>query len=212
MWSSVGSLGNDSSGYSIQLRRFDTEGLPMGSETQVNTYTPADQREPAVGVLSDGSFVVAWRDYDLVGEVFGIRGRRFDSQAMAIGAEFQINTYTTGSQTRPAIAVAEGDEFVVTWQSSANYSWRIGGRAHAGDGSPIGEEFRVDTLETGIYLSASGVSFDGDSDFVVVWSGFGSEGTDTAATSVQARRFKLPAIFDDGFESGDLSPWSSNQP
>ncbi len=52
---------------------------------------------------------------------------------------------------------------------------------------------------------------DGDGDFVVVWSSFGSSGSDSAGESIQGQRFAVP-LFTDGFESGDTSAWSNTVP
>lgn len=59
-WGSGGSAGNDSSGYSVQGRRFDTGGTPLGGDFQVNSYTSSDQLFPSLAVAAKGDFVVAW--------------------------------------------------------------------------------------------------------------------------------------------------------
>ncbi len=43
VWDSVGSSGTDTSDRSIQAQRFQANGLPLGSEFQVNTYTTSRQ-------------------------------------------------------------------------------------------------------------------------------------------------------------------------
>ena len=57
VWESSNSAG-DSGSESIQGQRYDTAGLPIGGQFQVNSYTPGDQIEPAMAAWSDGRFAV----------------------------------------------------------------------------------------------------------------------------------------------------------
>ncbi len=108
---------------------------PVGVEFQVNTYTTNGQYSPAVAADAEGDFVVVWRSYVQDGSSFGVFGQRYTSAGVALGGEFQVNTYTTNFQSSPAVAAdAEGD-FVVVWQSyvqgaSVNCP-RFGGRLMA---------------------------------------------------------------------------------
>jgi hypothetical protein len=47
----------------------------------------------------------------------GIFGQRFDSAGTKPDGEFQVNTYTTNYQNRPAVAAAGNGTFVVVWSS-----------------------------------------------------------------------------------------------
>ena len=46
----------------------------------------------------------------------GMFGQRFAASGAPRGSEFQINTYTTGHQHVPAVAVGSRGDFVVVWQ------------------------------------------------------------------------------------------------
>jgi len=46
---------------------------------------------------------------------------------------------------------------------------------------------------------------------VMTWSSETSPGSDTSASSILARRFRVP-FFMDGFETGDTSRWSATVP
>jgi hypothetical protein len=58
---------------------FDSNGVAVDKEFQVNTYTPYDQLFPAVGVNDAGDFVVVWSSYYQDGDYTGIYGQRFFS-------------------------------------------------------------------------------------------------------------------------------------
>src|SRR5262245_47200279 len=47
-------------GFDIFARRFSSTGTALGSEFQVNTYTPAFQSYPSVSAEAGGDFVVVW--------------------------------------------------------------------------------------------------------------------------------------------------------
>ena len=42
---------------------------------------------------------------------------RLFAQAPPFGGEFQVNTYTTGDQDFPVVAVAPDGQFIIAWQS-----------------------------------------------------------------------------------------------
>jgi hypothetical protein len=108
-----------------------------------------------------------------------------------VGGEFQVNTYTTGSQNRSFVATDADGDFVVVWNSE-NIVHSVRGQRFASNGSMEGAEFQVNTATTGAQKYPS-VAADADGDFVVVWPSFFSFGTDTSYSSVQAQRYRAPA-------------------
>jgi len=196
VWYSYGSADTDSDEGSIQGQRFTSDGSAVGGEFQINTYTSNDQFGAVAAVGATGDFVVVW---DSVGSggtdssENSIQGQRYTSDGSAVGGEFQVNTYTTSYQSRPAVAVDAAGDFVVVW---ASYNWggadsskfSVLGQRYTSDGSVVGGEFQVNTYTTSdqqwpaVAVSATG-------DFVVVWESYGSAGTDTSAFSVQGQRF-----------------------
>ncbi len=110
-----------------------------------------------------------------------------------VGEEFQVNTYTTGSQAHSAVAVDAGADFVVVWTSygssgSDSSGGSIQGQRYDSTGAAIAGEFQVNTYTTSRQLRpavAAGV----DGDFVVVWTSYGSSGSDSQDSSVQGQRY-----------------------
>jgi hypothetical protein len=120
VWHSIGgSAGSDSSLSSIQGRRFDSSGAPLGGEFQVNTYTTGNQVFPSVAYEPGGNFVVAWESDGGPGTDSNksIQARIYDAAGAPLGSQFQVNTYTTGGQYQPAVAARGDGRFVVAWQS-----------------------------------------------------------------------------------------------
>ncbi|MFC1849893.1 hypothetical protein ACFL27_06760 [candidate division CSSED10-310 bacterium] len=115
------------------------------ADFQVNTYTTDYQSSPALGVDSNGNFVVVWTSN---GSNYGdlsdssIQGQRFTSNGSFINSQFQVNTYTTGSQSGCDVGIDNEGDFVVVWHDlNGNYS--IQAQRFASDGSYSGSQFQV---------------------------------------------------------------------
>ena len=116
----------------------------IGSEFQVNTYNVSDQSTPVIAPLPDGGFVVVWYSWAQDGDHRGIFAQKFDTNNVAVGVEFQVNTYTTSSQTTPSIASLSNGGFVIVWQSIQDGdSWGVYAQRYATDGTALGTEFLV---------------------------------------------------------------------
>ncbi len=88
---------------------------PIGGEFQVNTYTPQNQDDPAMAMDADGDFVVTWSSGGQDGSGLGVYAQRYDATGAAVGGELKVNTYTSLSQSSPAVAMDNDGDFVVTW-------------------------------------------------------------------------------------------------
>ena len=173
-----GSSGQDGSGSGVFGQRFDETGTPLSSEFQVNTHTPYDQGAPSVASDPNGDFVVVWSSYAQDGSGTGLFGRRFDSAGTPSGAEFSVNTYTTGNQSSPAVALDAAGNFVVVWTSVGQDGSGTGifGQRFDSTGTPAGAEFQVNTHTTS-YQENPSVASDADGKIVVVWDSYGQDGS-----------------------------------
>jgi hypothetical protein len=196
-WASRHQL-SGSSDYDVFARRFGADGTPLSGEFQVNAYTTNVQRAPKVAMDADGDFVIVWHSNGQDGSNNGVYGQRYNATGTAQGTEFRINSYTTGSQVDPSIAMDAVGNFVVTWTSSgtsqagANSGSDVYGQRYAADGSTVGSEFLVNSY-TVREQTKSAVAMDADGDFVVTWVAtdqlvFGS------ADDIYARRFSAGGV------------------
>jgi len=93
-----------------------------------------------------------------------------------LGPEFRVNTYTTNSQSLPAVASDSSGNFVVVWQSDQDGGFDVFGQRYASTGVRLGPEFRVNTYTTStqrLPAVASGAS----GNFVVVWQSLYQDGS-----------------------------------
>lgn len=100
-------------------------GVPVAAraqpvEFQSNTYTTSHQfMGGGRGVAADASenFVVVWTSDGQDGSDLGVFGQRYDSDGVALGSEFQVNSFTTSFQDFPSVAAVGANRFVVAWSS-----------------------------------------------------------------------------------------------
>jgi hypothetical protein len=197
--------GQDGSSYGIFGRRFSASGAAQGGEFQVNTFTTIGQGFPSVAADASGDFVVVWSGQGAGGEA-GVFAQRFNASGGAQGSEFRVNSYTTGGQLTAAVASDADGNFVVVWRSLGQDGsvYGIFGQRFDASGLPRGVEFQVNSY-TSSNQTAPAVASGADGDFVVVWHGVNEDGS---LYGVFGQRYG-DMIFEDGFESGDLSRWSS---
>jgi hypothetical protein len=173
----------DGSGYvpgrGVFGQRFDSSGAPVGPEFQVETYTTGFQGSPSVAADASGDFVVVWTSDAPPGPELGVFGQRYSSAGVPLGAEFQVNTYTTGALGSPAAVTSDGaGNFVVVWGHAHqdDLSFGVFGQRYASSGDPVGAEFRVNTYTTRGQL-APAVATIGGGTFVVAWESYGQDGS-----------------------------------
>lgn len=95
------------------------------------------------------------------------------AQASPNGPQLQVNTYTTGSQGSPAVAIDGAGAALVVWQSMGSFEtdnsgYSVQARLFDALGRPLGVEFQVNAYTTGTQWSPAVAGFDGGG-FVVAW-------------------------------------------
>jgi len=173
-WTSVGQDG-DSNG--IYAQRYQSDGTTLGAEFRVNTYTTSSQVRSSIAMDADGDFVITWTSSGQDGNSEGVFGQRYNAAGVALGAEFQVNSYTTGSQAYSAVAMDADGNFVVTWRDSTQDGSGLGiyARRFNAEGVAQGTEFRVNSYTTSSQIEPL-IAMDADGDFVISWRGYGTAG------------------------------------
>jgi hypothetical protein len=160
----------------VFARRYNAAGVAQGPEFRVNSFITGSQGVPSVAMDADGDFVVAWESYSYGGQDgsdHGVYAQRFDAAGAAQGPEFRVNTFTTGSQFRPSVAMDTDGDFVVAWESGGDQDgegWGVFAQRYNAEGVVQGPEVQVNASTTGQQRFAS-VAMDADGDFVVAWQG-----------------------------------------
>ena len=171
VWQSQAASSNDPSqdgtGAGVFGRRFDSTGLPLGSEFLVNSYTTGYQTYPVVSAGPSGDFVVVWADSGDRNCFLCVDARRFTSTGAAAGPAVRVEPDTDGlAEGRPeSVAVGADGGFVIVW-ARAGYS--VFARRFDSAGTPDGTEFQVTHLQD-IYQYHPVVAARPGGAFVVAW-------------------------------------------
>jgi hypothetical protein len=173
--------GQDGDTYGVFAQRYDANGVKRGGEFQVNSYTTGGQgsafyfayQNHSVSSAPNGNFVVVWGSYynnqDGDGGLGSVQGQRYDGNGVRVGGEFRVNTYTTGYQWGPSVAVRDDNSFVVVWSTLDGSGYGIGGQRFDSGGNKVGAEFRVNTATAGDQLAPL-VKMRANGDFTAVWT------------------------------------------
>jgi hypothetical protein len=171
------SFPQDGSSYGIFAQRFGSSGVPLGGEFRVNSYTTGVQSYPVIASDPAGNFVVVWNSLNQDGNSSGVFAQRFANTGTPLGGEFRANTYTTGGQFSPSVAIDSAGALAIAWESAQDdeISGGIFSQRFASTGAPLGVEFRVNTYTTNQQFDPA-VSSDSSGNFVIAWSSNGADG------------------------------------
>ncbi len=167
--------------YNIRAQRYDSNGDPVDSEFQVNTYTSNSQFYPAVSINQFGDFGIVWASSNgQDGDDLGIFGQGFSRDGEFLGPEFQLNSTTNGIQFVPELGMDDNGDFTVVWRhyNSLYYSYEIRGKQYTVQSDPTSktEDFQVNEYTSNRQQNPS-VATDDFGNTVVVWQSYGQDGS-----------------------------------
>jgi len=170
------SFNQDGSFYGIFAQRFDRDGTPIGNEFQVNNYTNKDQEWVTVAVASTslGNFVITWDSDGQDGSGYGIFAQLYNYSGDPLGYEFQVNTYTEDDQLSPSASMDSEGNFIITWWGKGiEDKFGIFAKRFDKNGTPIGNEFYVNTSITYGNQFYPYVAMSNTGSFIITWWGTG---------------------------------------
>ncbi len=172
------STGQDFGGVGIYAQRFDATATPAGSEFLVNAAGSSNEDAPDVSMDESGNYTIVW-ETPSDGDSTGIYGQRYDNTGLALGGGFLINSYTTGVQEDPAVAVSPVGGFVVAWESynQDGDNWGVFARRYNDAGGPAVPEFRANTTYIDIQ-SEPAIAMNSNGQYAVAWASVDQDGAD----------------------------------
>ncbi len=145
-WQSNNQLAFDGT-YNIYAKKYSNAGVSLTTnEFLVNTVTSKQARNASVAMADNGSFVVAWFSNNVAGanSLKDVHAQRYNASAAKQGAQFLVNTFTTGNQTVPSVAMNGAGNVVISWASNEQ------------DGSGYGtyaQRYFIASTTTGVFSS-----------------------------------------------------------
>lgn len=137
------------SSYSIEVARFDANGIRQGSEIVLLTGPKSlGISSGKIAVLQDDTFAVTWYQ-EHESSARDVYVRRFSRDGDPLSEAIRVNTFLDYDQMVPDIAPTANGGFVVVWESrfyvsetsSQDGSWDgVVLRAFDGEGIPISDE------------------------------------------------------------------------
>jgi hypothetical protein len=173
----------------IFARRFNSGGISQTDPFRVDLVNQSTEQSVAVGMSSEGEFVISWVAAD--GVFGGVFARRFDATGIPQAVEFLVNTETYGSQNLHRAAVDGDGDFVIAWTSTPQdgYSRGVFARRFDATGAAQAVEFQVNSSTLAEELVPA-VATAAGGDFVITWIRF------DGASDVFAQRYKVNKVFD----------------
>jgi hypothetical protein len=185
------------------------------TDVLVSRFTNYFQINPAIATLNNSNVVVVWASYDqaATNSMQDVYAKIFSPNGNTVSNEFLVNQFINYNQRTPTVAALSGGGFVVAWvteqeqtaapnlgtNSSVYYSATnivtpsvdIYARLYQSSGTPVGNEFPIDTNV--LTCANPDVAAASDGSFLVAWSG-----RDSAAVAngwdVYARTFSSAGV------------------
>lgn len=207
--------------------------ITAGPEFRVNNVISNAQQTFAesnrtAAMNAEGRSVIVWSSFgqDQQG-TWAVIAQVYNANGGTVGGSNIVNQTFAGDQRYPTVAMADDGSYVVTWTSNQPDAtgFDIYARRYNASGTPLSQEFRVNTTTTGDQRY-SRISMAGDGSFVITWT----DGADGAGdvyfqrynasgvaqgsevrinqTTNGDQSFSTVAVNDDG---SFVVTWSSNQ-
>ncbi|WP_249116645.1 hypothetical protein [Ciceribacter sp. L1K23] len=179
-WMSENDVASD-----IYMQRFGADGAAIGGEVQVTSSPTVYEEDPDVTALSDGGWVVAWKQYADQTSPPNAYQQRFDADGVAVGGAVRTGTSTGASELSVSLAALSDGGWVATWFGYDGNDEFICQQRFAADGSASGAETRLGVTASS-EVSFPRVAALSDGGWVVAWT---FENEDTGHYDICQLRF-----------------------
>ncbi|MCF6292798.1 MAG: choice-of-anchor D domain-containing protein, partial [Robiginitomaculum sp.] len=181
---------------SLSAQRYNANGVAQGIEFLVSTNAISVLGfpiRPSIAKLSNGGFVITWSDNSVINS--DVHAQRYDANGVAQGAEFMVNSTTTGGRRVPSITGLGNGGFVISWEGNSS---DIRAQRYDANGLAQGAEFLVNTTTTSPQVRPN-IAGLGNGGFVITWVDNNSQtGNDTSNSAIRAQRYDANGVAQGG--------------
>ena len=155
----------------IYAQIYLSDGTTLGDNFKVcDIYESSSQYNPSVAVDPNLNFVIAWLDKRNGGQ-WDVYAQRFSSDGTALGNNFRVNDdIGAADQEHPTVSIDSSGNFVIAWADERNGDWDIYAQRFSHDGTPLGNNFKInDDITSAVqYWPVNSCHKNGD--FIISWS------------------------------------------
>ncbi len=154
----------------IYAQQYLSDGAPFGGNFKVNDDVGNSyQQFPDISVDTNGNFIIVWED-NRNGD-YDIYAQRYLSDGTPIGNNFKVeDTAFSEKQYKASISINDNGDFNISWMDKRNGNYDIYAQRYLNDGTPIGNNFQVNTDTGNTYQFSPCISTWRNSDFIITWS------------------------------------------
>jgi len=180
----------------IYAQRFSSDGTAVGNNFKVNDDTGDNYAlMPSVAANSDGSFVITWSDFRS-GGCYEIYAQRFSGDGSPLGSNFKVSYLSACMNYGPVVVCKQNGDFIICWgdadeggMNNAHFQHLqnnqgsehdftaenllgepdIWAQQYLSDGTPIGENFKVNDDGGFTYQQNPDIAVDADGNFIITW-------------------------------------------
>jgi len=173
----------------IYAQRFTNDGTALGTNFKVNDDTLFNYpMNPSVDISFDGSFVIAWADYRQ--ENSEIYVQRYTADGTPIGSNFKVSYLSAAMNYGSVVVYKPNGDFIICWGDAGEggmdnvlfkdmeYNLNseklygepdIWAQQYLSDGTPIGENFKVNDNVGFTYQQNPDITVDAGGNFIITW-------------------------------------------
>jgi len=174
----------------IYAQRYSSDGAPLGNNFKVNDNTGDNYTSmPSVAANSDGSFVITWSDFRS-GSCYEIYAQLFSGDCIPLGSNFQVSYLSACMNFGAVVVCKQNGDFIISWGDADEggkdnvlfqneehdfYSKELLGepdiwaQQYLSDGTPIGENFKVNDAGGFTFQMNPDMAVDADGNFTIAW-------------------------------------------
>jgi hypothetical protein len=181
----------------IYFQRFSSDGTALGNNKKVNDDTLYNvvQFGSSISADADGNFVITWDDCrnGYWGDIYA---QRFSSDGTALGSNFRVNFLSAWVNYGAKVVCKKNGDFIIVWgdsedggkngkpfyqlhdseilepefsKNNKNTEPDIYAQQYFSDGTPNGENFKVNDDIGGTQQTAPDIAIDTNDNFIITW-------------------------------------------
>ena len=154
----------------IYAQQYLSDGTPFGENFKVNDDVGNSyQQFPDISVDTNGNFIIVWED-NRNGD-YDIYVQRYLSDGTPLDSNFKVeDTVFSEKQYKASVSLNDNGGFNISWMDKRNGNYDIYAQRYLNDGTPIGNNFQVNTDTGNTFQFSPCISTRGNGDFIITWS------------------------------------------